>query len=704
MRNRVANLATVDTWAKANTYDFLLYVAHKEFYQEHAAPDDDDDADAASRQVAFPFAELGKLKTIRLVYTRLCVQHASINTPVESYKLPAFLEAHFRAFLERTGFGRVVAQCPSVLADAGAKQVHTAVRSHVRRHCSKTLYRLVRYHLNVRKRVLKSQQRHAGARAGATPSAADEAAAAAADAWAGHDTAVVVAATIAGADGVVPGDVAAAVRSRAPLDLASERIIARASALYALIRRGVRSLDGLEDDADVKLLQKRERKVYKLIKPILDTYPPGYVFPDGSIYRDMVAHPEAHLHAYFLARHLLKKIPKSALGKNKVPSMLPVARSGTIHVQLKNSVIHRCILTGEERLAVKHAEAAAADSERAARALARVAKMHEWCADRIPLAQVAAAEEAAAAAADATAAADQAAPQTVVDTTPVVRVQSALVKATWMARVAEREQKDAQQQHADLVQKHLAAKAAVSRMRSVPGLAEASGGATCVMEMLESTLREADMERQVAARRVATTQAALARARAAAAEVTAIQERAAKAAKAAAKCGGYRQQKAPAGVAQSVWEAALQAARAARDVEAEAKKAKRAADKAEKAEKDAAKLLPRGVKRPLPPIKEELNIIRLTTPRLQRARMLFPLEAYARLVRPVRAVSFYGVMVTNGVSISMFFETQAERCKRVKKHHKPQFDEKGRIIGVPCDDDDNDVAYEGEGGVGPTDE
>ncbi|KAJ2805597.1 hypothetical protein H4R21_001203 [Coemansia helicoidea] len=701
MRDRVANVATVDSWATAVTYEFVYDVARREFWRKYrpltvAVPDDWHD---------FDFAELAKKTTIQKIYTRVCITDGDVDIGDRGSsmaKVPKVPEVHFQEFFLKTGWGGVVVQCPSAVAGAAAKRISTNIGNHIIKYFSTLLYRILSKELNVKQRAEEELRTRPGAQAGAAPSADHEAAAAAAAAMAGGATAAQVAAAIERGDGEVPSDIAAAAaQAGSDVDpIVKKDIIEPASALFAVVRRGIRDIgaDELKEDDDIKKLGDYEKDIYAKIQPILLSYRPDRVFAGKSLYIDILDSPEAHLEGYLFCWHLAQQ-----MGGIKVPAILPQARQGTIHATVDRSVIHGSILSAGERRVVGHAEGAAEAAARAARAAARVTEMGTMgAAGDSYTAAVRDATQAAADAAAASAAADRAAPKAVVDTTPVVRAQSAQVVASNNARFAAREQQDAQQQQAEVIERSPAANTTMRSWGPVPWRGRASAVATSLVSRLQAAPQDAAVATRAAGKRVAATQAAQAQARDAVIAATAAQRSLAEAAKAATESGLTGQQQAPPGVEQSAWRRALQAARAAREAEAAAAAAREAATKAGKAEERAADLLPTGVNPPQQPTKAQLKVAKLTTPDRRLVSMMFNPRCYGRLDRPNSGFSFHSTIATNGVSASLVLSTAKERCQYVEKGDKPKVDEKGRLRGVSADDDEDDDDVDmGEGAVGP---
>ncbi|KAJ2702059.1 hypothetical protein H4R19_005382 [Coemansia spiralis] len=474
------------------------------------------------------------------------------------------------------------------------------------------------------------------------------------------------------------------------------KIVLPASSLYAVVCRSIRDINNstLTSDSDIQCLGQHEKDVFTKVLPILHTYDLACMFAKGSIYIDMLRHPEAHLEAFLLVCHLVQQIPSK-----KVPAVSPRACSGTIHVGVDNNIIYKCVLTHAERCVINDAEAAADDLERTTAAAKRVATMASMVGgDGIPSEVVAMAEQAAAAAAAAAAIVNLKAPRAVVDISALTAAQHGLAEAMWAAADARRKANITQLQLAEAKAQVIYAKTATSTQRMAPRSWSTSAAATFHASQVTRLLAEAHEAADMAAHRVRTTQAALVKARAMLVEVTAAQQNMAAAAVAAAQRQMDGAQQDPVADAQHIPEDVLQAARAALEVKAAAAAIKQEADRAEKAEKMAVAALPAGVTAPQLPTTKEQKVARLTTPRLWRVRMIMSPGRYARVVRPNSGKRFYGQFATSGVSISLFFETDAERCKRVQSGDKPAFDANGCIRRVTTEV----IADQGEGSAGPS--
>ncbi|KAJ2714786.1 hypothetical protein H4R19_001546 [Coemansia spiralis] len=695
MANRIANLAMAHTRATDATYQFLNHVMVTEFQAKYGVVNEG----MASADSSFDFALLTTKSTIMKVYTRMCIRGPDVDIGANLPAMPVLSVEHFCDFFATSGFGGVVVHCPSVLAGTAASQIGTAINNHIRKYFSRLLYEFVKYNLDVYGRMLKMRRIPAttpdgaepsgaeeaadptaadeGVAQAADPTAADKAVAQAADAMASQATAAVVARVINEAEGEVPADISTTVYAAEAVETRiMTKIVLPARSLYAVVRRGIRDINDstLASDSDIQCLGQHEKDVFAKIRPILCTYDSAHAFAKGSIYIDMLTRPEAHLEAFLLVRRLVQQIP----GK-KVPAVSPRARSGTIHVSVDNDIIFRCILTGAERHVVNDAEAAADDLERTTAAAKRVATMASMVGgDGIPLEVVATAVQAATAAAAAAAIVNQEAPRAVVDISALTAAQHGLAEAMWVAADARRKANITQRQLAEAGAQVLSANTTASQ--TINALAEAA--------------EAADM----AAHCVGTTQAVLVKARATLAEVTAAQKNMAAAAAAVAQREIDGAQQDPVADALHIPEDVLQAAHAALAVKAGATAIKCEADRAEKAERMAVAALPAGVTAPQLPTTKEQNVARLTTPRLWRVRMIMSPGRYARVVRPNSGKRFYGPFATNGVSISLYFETDAERCKRVKSGEKPAFDANGRICRVATEV----IADQGEGSAGPS--
>ncbi|KAJ2698972.1 hypothetical protein H4R19_005560 [Coemansia spiralis] len=270
--------------------------------------------------------------------------------------------------------------------------------------------------------------------------------------------------------------------------------------------------------------------------------------------------------------------------------------------------------------------------------------------------------------------------------------------AIWVATDARRKANITQLQLAEAKAQVRYAKTTTLMQRMAPRSWSTSAAATFHASQAINVLAKAAEAVYMAAHRVGTTQAALVEARATLAEVTVAQQNMAAAAAAVVQREIDGAQQDPAADVQHIPEDVLHAVRAALAVKAGAAAIKCEADRAEEAEKMAVAALPASVTAPQPPTTKEQNVARLTTPRLWRVRMIMSPGRYARVVRPESGKRFYGPFATNGVSISLYFETDAERCKRIKSGDKPTFDANGRICGVAT----KVIADQGKGSASPS--